>query len=154
MKDGKIMMTGDDLCVSPRVIYFTCWPVNVISRGQHDVIAFRHFSWSNLPRAWREAYAWYASIYLVVWIDTTAQLWDVRDAQRLLCMARPKASWKPFIAHQCTALLTLFQIAICYLWRQTTLIKDVLHSVIYTINHSLSGKQAKFEVHILQMQIA
>ena len=77
-----------------------------------------------------------------------------RGAQRLLCMAWPKTSWKPSVAHQCTALLTLFQIAICCLWRQTTLIKDVFHSVIYTINRSLSGKQAKFEVCILHMQIA
>ena len=77
-----------------------------------------------------------------------------RDARRLLCMTRPKTSWKLSVAHQCTALLTLFQIAICCLWRQTTLIKDVFHSVIYTMNRSLSGKQAKFEVCILHMQIA
>ena len=149
-------MTGDDLCVTTRAIYFACWPVNVISRGQHDVVAFRHFSWSNLPRAWREAYAWYASIYLrssVNRYNCTAVRYH-RDAQRLPCMARPKTSWKPSVAHQCTALLTLFQITICCLWRQTTLIKDVFHSVIYTINRSLSGKQAKFEVCILHLQIA
>ena len=36
---------------------------------------------------------------------------------------------------------SLFQIGICLLWRQTPLIKDVLHPASYTVDHLLSGVQ-------------
>ena len=52
---------------------------------------------------------------------------------------------------------SLFQIAICLLWRQTPLIKDVFHPASYTVDHSLSGVQAKFVdcAHVLcNLQIA
>ena len=39
---------------------------------------------------------------------------------------------------------SLSQIAICLLWRQTPLIKDVFHPASYTVDHLLSGLRAKF----------
>ena len=39
---------------------------------------------------------------------------------------------------------SLFQITFCRLWRQMPLIKDVCHPASYTVDHLLSGVQAKF----------
>ena len=38
---------------------------------------------------------------------------------------------------------SLFKIAVCLLWRQTPLIKDVFHPASYTVDHSLSGVHAQ-----------
>ena len=61
MKDDKILVTGDDLHISTRVIYFARWPVNGIGGGQDSVVSTRasSFTISNFeldPCAQREAY--------------------------------------------------------------------------------------------------
>ena len=57
------------------------------------------------------------------------------DAQ-LLHIARHKMYQKLSVAYQYTALYSLFQIAICYLWRQTPLIKAFFHPASNIHMHS------------------
>ena len=89
---------------------------------------------------------WYASIYLVAWkkYNFTVVRYSV-DPQQLLCMARHETFWKPSVAYQHTALLTLPDrnkppIEAC-------LIKAVFHPASYTCTAdcSLSGVQAKLK---------
>ena len=78
---------GDDLHVSTWAIYFACCPINGIGGGQHSIIIIHVHSSMNK-------------------YNSTALEYHV-DAQELLHIARHKTSWKPSVAHQYTALLTL-----------------------------------------------
>ena len=59
----------------------------------------------------------------------------------MICKRIPSS--KPSVAHQHTALLTFPDRNLPPIWRQMPLIKDVFHPASYTVDHSLSGIQAK-----------
>ena len=86
MKDGKIMMTRNDLHISTRAIYFGRWPVNRIVEdtmaSSRQRFELRHFELS-MCSAWG---TWCACVYLVRNCTVTCYLCNITVEER--CMLR------------------------------------------------------------------
>ena len=111
------------------------WHVNGIDE-------LRHFAslpfWPIELSMWSAWSTWYASIYLVAWINNfTAARYPV-DAQQLLRIARHETSRKLSVAYQ----YTRFQIAICRLWKpyQDCLPSCELHMHSRSLTVGCTGK--------------